>query len=34
MNDLNLFVIYGVGIISLLVLYFYITRHEKHHPKH
>ena len=26
MNELNLFVIYGVGIVGLLALYFYISR--------
>ncbi|MBF8277472.1 MAG: hypothetical protein HW390_2545 [Candidatus Brocadiaceae bacterium] len=34
MNELNLFVIYGVGIVGivgLLALYFYISRKETKH---
>ncbi len=30
MNETNLLVIFGVGIVALWVLYFFIARKEKH----
>ncbi len=31
MNEINLLIIFGVGIVALWVMYFYITRQEKKH---
>ncbi len=30
MNETNLLIIFGVGIVALWAMYFYITKHEKH----
>jgi hypothetical protein len=30
MNETNLLIIFGVGIVALWIMYFYITRYEKH----
>jgi len=32
MNETNLLIIFGVGIIALWVMFFYITKHKKHKP--